>query len=47
VTPLALLDFEGNAAAACLPLLTALARAGEAMVHLPLGERTLQVRKRG
>jgi len=46
-TPHALPDFEGNAAAACLPLLTALARPGETTVHLPLGERSLQVRKRG
>jgi hypothetical protein len=35
--------FEGNAAAAALPLLAALARAGEAIVNLPGG---LQVRKR-
>jgi hypothetical protein len=38
-------DFQGNAAAACLPLLAALARPGEARVRLPFGERTLQVRK--
>jgi hypothetical protein len=38
--------FEGNAAAAALSLLAALARPGEALVRLPLAERTLQVRKR-
>ena len=43
---LPLKDFEGNAAAAALPLLAALARPGEALVRLPLAERTLQVRKR-
>ncbi len=44
--PLPLMDFEGNAAAAALLLLAALARPGEALVRLPLAERTLQVRKR-
>lgn len=39
-------DFEGNASAACLPLLAALARPDEAVVRLPLSERTLLVRKR-
>jgi len=39
-------DFEGNASAACLPLLAALARPGEAVVRLPLAERTVLVRKR-
>jgi hypothetical protein len=43
---LPLRDFEGNAAAAALLLLAALARPGEALVRLPLAERTLQVRKR-
>ena len=38
-------DFQGNAAAACLPLLAALARPGEALVRLPFAERTLLVRK--
>lgn len=38
-------DFQGNAAAACLPLLAALARPGEALVRLPFGERALRVRK--
>ena len=38
-------DFEGNASAACLPLLAALARPGEALVRLPLAGRVLQVRK--
>ena len=37
--------FQGNASAACLPLLAALARPGEAMVRLPLAGRVLQVRK--
>ncbi len=45
-TPAALPDFEGNAAAACLPPLAALARPGEAVVHLPFAGRALQVRKR-
>jgi hypothetical protein len=44
---LPLKDFEGNAAAAALLLLAALARPGEALVRLPLSERSLQVRKRG
>jgi len=44
---LPLKDFEGNAAAAALLLLAALARPGEALVRLPLTERSLQVRKRG
>jgi hypothetical protein len=38
-------DFEGNASAACLPLLAALARPGEALVRLPFAERVLRVRK--
>jgi Beta-ketoacyl synthase, N-terminal domain len=38
-------EFQGNAAAACLPLLAALARPGEAFIRLPFGERALQVRK--
>jgi len=38
--------FEGNASAACLPLLAALARPDEAVVRLPLAEGTLLVRKR-
>jgi hypothetical protein len=37
--------FDGNAAAACLPLLRALARPGGAEVRLPMGERVLRVRK--
>ena len=37
--------FEGNAAAACLPLLAALARPGAADLRLPMGERALRVRK--
>lgn len=40
-------EFEGNAAAAALPLLAALARPGEAEVRLPMAPGTLQVRKRG
>jgi hypothetical protein len=44
--PDSLKSFEGNAAAAALPLLAALGRPGEALVRLPLAERTLQVRKR-
>lgn len=44
--PDSLQTFEGNAAAAALSLLAALARPNEALVRLPLGERTLQVRKR-
>ena len=39
-------DFRGNAAAAALPLLAALARPGEALVRLPFAERALLVRKR-
>ena len=42
----ALAEFKGNAAAASLPLLAALARPGEAVVRLPFAQRTLQVRKR-
>ena len=38
-------DFKGNAAAACLPLLAALARSGAATVRLPLAGRTLQIVK--
>jgi hypothetical protein len=45
--PPALHEFEGNAAAACLPLLAALARPGSASVALALGESTLRVAKRG
>jgi len=45
-TPPPMRDFEGNASAACLPLLAALARPGEAVVRLPFSERTLLVRKR-
>ena len=44
-TPPPMGDFEGNASAACLPLLAALARPGEALVRLPLAGRVLQVRK--
>jgi len=44
-TPLPLQDFGGNAAAACLPLLAALARPGGAVVRLPLGDGALEVRK--
>jgi Beta-ketoacyl synthase, N-terminal domain len=40
-------SFEGNAAAACLPLLAALARPGDALVRLPLAGGVLQVRKSG
>ena len=43
--PAALREFEGNASAACLPLLAALARREEARVRLPFAERVLQVRK--
>lgn len=46
-TPLPLHEFEGNAAAACLPLLAALARPGDAVVRLPLGDGALEVRKSG
>lgn len=45
-TPPPMRDFEGNASAACLPLLAALARPGEALVRLPFIEGFLQVRKR-
>jgi len=45
--PSGLADFQGNAAAASLPLLAALARAGAAEVRLPLGEGTLKVAQRG
>jgi hypothetical protein len=45
-TALPMRDFEGNASAACLPLLAALARPQEAAVRLPFSERTLLVRKR-
>jgi hypothetical protein len=44
-TPSQLHDFKGNAAAACLPLLAALARPGAATVRLPLAGRTLQIVK--
>jgi hypothetical protein len=44
-TPPPIGDFQGNASAACLPLLAALARPGEALVRLPLAGRVLQVRK--
>jgi hypothetical protein len=37
--------FEGNAAAACLPLFAGLARPGTFLVNLPLGEGVLQVRR--
>ena len=37
--------FEGNAVAACLPLVAALARPGEALVRLPLVAGALRVRK--
>ena len=42
--PAALREFGGNASAACLPLLAALARREEARVRLPFAERVLQVR---
>lgn len=45
--PPGLESFEGNASAACLPLLAALARPGRAAVQLPLPSRVLQVRKSG
>jgi len=45
--PAGLESFEGNAAAACLPLLSALARPGDAVVRLPLADAVLQVRKSG
>jgi Beta-ketoacyl synthase, N-terminal domain len=44
--PAGLESFEGNAAAASLPLLAALARPGDALVRLPLANGVLQVRKR-
>lgn len=43
--PAGLEGFAGNAAAACLPLLAALARPGAAVVRMPLHEGVLQVRK--
>jgi hypothetical protein len=43
VTPSPLPAFEGNAAAAALPLLAALARGGRATVRLPLAAGTLRV----
>jgi hypothetical protein len=43
--PAGLESFAGNAAAACLPLLAALARPGAALVRLPLPDGVLQVRK--
>ena len=43
--PAKLAGFAGNAAAACLPLLAALARPGHAVVQLPLADGVLQVRK--
>jgi hypothetical protein len=46
-TPSPLQDFEGNAAAAGLPLLAALARPGDAVVRLPLVDGALEVRKSG
>ena len=46
-TALPLAEFGGNAAAACLPLLAALARPGAADVRLPYAESTLRVRKSG
>jgi len=45
-TPSPLKEFEGNAAAACLPLFVALARPGSAIVRLRLNESALEVRKR-
>jgi hypothetical protein len=45
--PLSLPDFAGNAAAAALPLLAALARPGAAEVRLPYAESVLRVRKSG
>jgi hypothetical protein len=45
--PAGLEGFAGNAAAACLPLLAALARPGAAIARLPLPTGVLQVRKRG
>lgn len=46
-TPLPLPEFAGNAAAACLPLLAALARPGAADLRLPYAESVLRVRKPG
>jgi hypothetical protein len=43
LTPSPLPAFEGNAAAAALPLLAALARGGYAIVRLPLAAGTLRV----
>ena len=43
--PPAFESFEGNAAAACLPLLAALARPGGALIRLAMGDRALEVRK--
>ena len=43
--PLPLPEFAGNAAAACLPLLAALARPGAVEIRLPYAESTLRVRK--
>jgi hypothetical protein len=43
-TPLPLREFTGNAAAACLPLLAALARPGPADIRLPYAESVLRVR---
>jgi hypothetical protein len=43
--PAGLESFAGNAAAACLPLLAALARPGAALLRLPLPDGVLQVRK--
>jgi hypothetical protein len=45
--PAPLKEFEGNAAAAGLPLLAALARPGEASVRLPLADGVLEIRKSG
>jgi len=45
--PARLESFEGNAAAACLPLLAALARPGDAVVRLALAGGVLQARKSG
>jgi hypothetical protein len=44
--PAALAGFAGNASAACLPLLAALARPGAARVQLALAEGVLRVQKR-
>jgi hypothetical protein len=45
--PPGLEGFAGNAAAACLPLLAALARRASTSVQLPLAEGVLQVRTSG